>query len=66
MDNIEKIRQLSTVRGFVQAYFAKLKDATTQPEAYEMVETEHLEIFNRRKYSNYDSFRVVKNRVIKG
>lgn len=57
--------RLSTVRGFLGRYFEHLKESGTQQEAYEKTETEFSEIFRRKRYANYESFRKVKNRIIR-
>jgi len=60
------IRQLSYTEGFIERYFHHLTNCETQVEAYNRTENEYIAIFTRRRYSNYDSFRIVKNRKIRG
>jgi hypothetical protein len=64
--NRQKIKRFSTTSGFIAEYFANLKVTKTQMDAYEMTEKEFLRIFGRRKYKNFDSFRQLKNRNIRG
>ena len=59
------IHTISTTSGFISRYMQHLSHCETQLEAYETTENEHLTLFNRRKYSNYHSFRQVKNRIKK-
>lgn len=59
------IHTLSTTRGFIHRYMHHLASSETQSEAYETTESEHIALFNRRKYTNYHSFRQVKNRIKK-
>ena len=58
-------QQLSTPRGFIDRYLKNLAHCNTQIEAYELTEKEFFELFNRRKYSSYDSFRRRKNKLAK-
>ena len=62
---INLIRQLSTVEGFIERYFHNLGMCETQLDAYELTEKEHEQMFERRRYTCYDSFRVVKNRKVR-
>lgn len=59
------IQSISTKQGFLDRYMYHLYEHETQLAAYEATESEHIAIFNRRKYSGYDSFRKVKNRNTK-
>lgn len=61
----ELTRQLSTADGFTNRWYALLRIYRTHAEAYEAVENEYSEIFGRRRYSCFDSFRIVRNRKIK-
>lgn len=53
---IERIRLLSTSRGFESIYLSNLSATDTQKEAYEKTEAEHVKYFRRTKYSGYQSF----------
>jgi len=59
------MRQLSTVSGFIDRYIHHLATSDTQVAAYDLTEKEYESIFNRRRYADYNSFRVVKNRRVK-
>jgi hypothetical protein len=59
------MRELSTVNGFIARYLQHLTTSDTQVAAYEITEKEYESIFNRRRYADYNSFRVVKNRRVK-
>lgn len=50
---------------FIDDYNEEAKKARTYREAYEEAERRHKEKTGKRKYSNYDSFRHVKNRKLK-
>ena len=63
---MELARQLNSVEGFIERYFYNLAYSATQLEAYETTESEHERLFNRRRYTNYDSFRQIKNRKLRG
>lgn len=52
-------RKITSVEGFVD-YYLQMRDLyDTQMEAYERLEDFHIAITGRRRYSEYDSFRVV-------
>jgi hypothetical protein len=59
------VHTLSTPKGFLNRYLQHLITCETQIEAYEQTEIEHEALFNRRKYSSYDSFRRRKNKLAK-
>lgn len=56
---------LHTTEGFIKRFWVHLKGCRTQVEAYNLTNADYKAIFSRNKYSNYDSFRVVKNRLTK-
>ncbi len=58
---------LSTPKGFLKRYMHHLTNDhdLTQLQAYETTEKEYQEIFKRRRYSCYNSFRHTKNRLIR-
>ena len=62
MTDIE-IRALIFNKEFVNAWFRLLPSHNTYEAAYEALEDIYLGYFGRRKYSNYESFRQVKNRM---
>lgn len=64
-DNATRMRELSTAQGFEKSYYTNLRVCKTQTDAYEMTETEYVNLFGQRKYSNYNSFRNVINRRIR-
>ncbi len=58
----ELARRLTSAEGFVD-YYLEMRDLYhTQQEAYERLEDFHVAITGRRRYSEFDSFRVVCNR----
>jgi hypothetical protein len=59
------LQTFGSPRGFINRYMQNLNDSATQIEAYERTEAEYKIIFGRQKYSNYESFRRVKNRMMK-
>lgn len=57
--------RIYSATGFVREFWDKVKDHKTLKSAYESVEKEHVEIFGKRKYSDYNSFRVCRDRKVK-
>lgn len=51
--------------GFNKMFESYMGICTTQEKAYEMVESIHERAFGHRKYSDFNSFRVVRFRKIK-
>lgn len=51
--------------GFIKAFEIELENYPTKQAAFEAVNQEHKHHFQKLKYSNYDSFRNVKNRKMK-
>ena len=51
--------------GFVREFWDRSKEYKTLKSAYESVEKEHVELFGKRKYSDYNSFRVCRDRKTK-
>jgi hypothetical protein len=47
---------------FDDIFFTSLKDSTTHVEAYNKAEEVHEHYFNKRKYADYESFRISKSR----
>ena len=60
-----EIRLLIHPRQFAEAWFRLLSQHKTYESAYEALETEYINYFGRRKYSDYNSFRNVKDRIFK-
>jgi hypothetical protein len=56
----EIMRQLSTVSGFYQMYFEKLK-TTNNLTAFNEVNEIYYSLFNRYRYSDYNSFKKMTN-----
>lgn len=56
---------LLSAKGFEEKFHKNCKDTKTYVQAYEKTEKEYEEHFGKRRYSSYDSFRVVMNRKIK-
>jgi len=48
--------------GFVEEFWKLAKTHTTLKSAYENLEVEHVKLFGKRKYSDYNSFRVCRDR----
>jgi len=51
--------------GFYNRYLHNVKLTPTYLKAYQLTENEYTEIFGKKRYSSYDSFRIIKNRIIK-
>tara|TARA_R100000656_G_scaffold81756_1_gene59804 strand:+ start:3251 stop:3463 length:213 start_codon:yes stop_codon:yes gene_type:complete len=51
--------------GFEKKFHFYCSETKTYAEAYEKTEQEYEAAFGKRKYSGYDSFRVVKNKRLK-
>lgn len=67
-----KILPSSIVKGctlspvtFDEIFLEKLKECKTHVEAYEKTEQLHEQYFEKRKYSDYDSFKVSKSNRLK-
>lgn len=59
------ILRLLQPEGFNAAFEERLIDYETYEKAYESVERTHQMHFGHRKYSCYDSFRRVRQRILK-
>tara|TARA_R110002095_G_scaffold209678_2_gene196418 strand:+ start:430 stop:630 length:201 start_codon:yes stop_codon:yes gene_type:complete len=57
--------RIYSATGFVREFWEKVKEHKTLKSAYESLEREHIEIFGKRKYSDYNSFRVCRDRKVK-
>tara|TARA_R110001599_G_scaffold205460_1_gene402729 strand:+ start:590 stop:790 length:201 start_codon:yes stop_codon:yes gene_type:complete len=60
-----EILVLLSPRGFDERFHHYCKTSKTYFEAYEKTEIEFESSFGKRKYSNYDSFRVTMNKRMK-
>tara|TARA_R110002167_G_scaffold59643_1_gene169146 strand:- start:91 stop:297 length:207 start_codon:yes stop_codon:yes gene_type:complete len=60
-----EILALLSPRGFEERFHYHCKNERTYIKAYEEAEREYEDHFGKRRYSSYDSFRVVMNRKIK-
>jgi len=49
--------------GFYRRYLHNVKLTATYIKAYQLTEDEYVETFGKKRYSSYDSFRIIKNRV---
>lgn len=61
----ERMRQLGRREGFIKIWFTMLEDAKTYEEAFNILNEEYFEYFGEYKYTDYNSFRVIKNRYTK-
>ena len=51
--------------GFIKEFWSRAKNYKYLKDAYESLEQEHIELFGKRKYSDYNSFRSCRDRKIK-
>jgi hypothetical protein len=51
--------------GFYRRYLHNVKLTATYIKAYQLTENEYVETFGKKRYSSYDSFRIIKNRINK-
>ena len=51
--------------GFYRRYLHNVKLTPTYIKAYQLTEDEYVETFGKKRYSSYDSFRIIKNRINK-
>ena len=49
--------------GFYRRYLHNVKLTATYIKAYQLTEDEYVETFGKKRYSSYDSFRIIKNRI---
>lgn len=54
-----------TEKCFAAIYEKLVPKSKTYVDAYETVEIMHQEVFGKRRYSDYNSFRNVRNKAIK-
>ena len=53
--------KLLNVSGFVERFHDVLQNCETHEQAYDLVEKQHIEHFNKRRYTDYESFRSAKS-----
>ena len=58
----ELAKKINTSEGFYEQFLIMKKLYPTQRKAYEVLEIYHTQIFGKRKYSEFDSFRRVAER----
>jgi len=51
--------------GFYRRYLHNVKLTSTYIKAYQLTEDEYVETFGKKRYASYDSFRIIKNRIVK-
>ena len=51
--------------GFYRRYLHNVNLTSTYIKAYQLTENEYIETFGKKRYSSYDSFRIIKNRILK-
>lgn len=62
----EGLKQLNTFDGFLSEFYSRLQSTDLKAEqVYDSVEDDHEKFFGNRKYSSYESFRVMRARKIK-
>lgn len=61
----KKILILLRADGFVQKFWEKTKHHNTYKAAYEELEKEYEDLFGSRRYSDYNSFRICRDRKTK-
>ncbi len=59
-----KIAKITSAEGFVDYYLSTRDLYNTQLEAYERLEDFHIAITGKRRYAEFDSFRVILNRYL--
>ena len=65
--NRKESMDLLTVGGFIRHFYTIIRDNPdmTHYQAYELAEDEFQKHFGKRKYSCFESFRIMKNRYTK-
>jgi hypothetical protein len=61
----QNILKLLDLEGFIAQYYSFCSKYDTNLEAYNATEELYEQWFLKRRYSDYESFRVVKNRSLK-
>ena len=62
MDDVNK---LVSRQGFINAFWQEMKNHKTQVAAYEALEQVYERHYGQRRYSDYNSFRNVRDRVLR-
>jgi len=57
--------KLSQFPFFLAQFYLRCSDYDTQEKAYEAVERAYVSVFGKRRYSDFESFRQVRNRYLK-
>ncbi len=57
--------KIYSANGFVREFWERTKEYKTFKSAYESLEKEHIDLFGKRKYADYNSFRVCRDRKTK-
>lgn len=57
------IQRLATPEGFVERFYLMCQEYATYTEAYEATERQYIANYGQRKYSSYNSFRTVRDRI---
>lgn len=61
----QDLQKLLTFNGFLALFYSRLNDFKTDQEVYESVEETHERYFGKRKYSSYQTFKVMRAKNIK-
>lgn len=56
-----EMRRLSTRKGFYNAFFDKLKTATSNKEAFNEVNEQYHALFGKYRYSDFNTFKRMSN-----
>ncbi len=57
MQQNERMKFLCTKKGFVFTYFEACKEVKTNLEAFEIVNSEYLELFGEKRYLSFEDFK---------
>lgn len=57
----QEMRELSTRKGFYNAFFQQLKIAKSNKEAFNCVNENYHKLFGHYRYSDFNSFKVITN-----
>ena len=57
--------KLLDIQEFDKAFYSAMSSHNTHEEAYESVEKRYVSIVGKRRYSSFQSYRVVRNRRLK-
>lgn len=64
-DKLKLAPELSSCSGFINRFYKLLPLYSTHEQTYDALEKEHAEIFGRKKYASFESFKKVKNKRLK-